>query len=275
MMYMYKLFIIVFLFAPFSAYSQALDFNKLNEEILNEGKRIYQSELASWRASDIVQMKYPGMKEIGGYLSYADGWNIKTIFFSKGDSAKVIYTVLFDTSRTLNKASVDTNTRDFLPIEHDYFKLKQKVMSVIQTDSLFKIYKRTSLNIVPLIDSTGKKVYIITSTKEHKIMYVGNDYLLTFDKDNELLTKKRLHQTLIPIPCRADTVKYSYHTHSAETGDFITPTDVASLMLYEVYSNWEYHFVFGMKYSTIWDCKSNSFVVYTKEEFDRIIKKQK
>jgi hypothetical protein len=59
---------------------------------------------------------------------------------------------------------------------------------------------------------------------------------LTFDKDNNLISKKQLHKNIIPIEYGKEeegiTIESTIHSHLPETGDFITATDICTLMLY-------------------------------------------
>ena len=41
------------------------------------------------------------------------------------------------------------------------------------------------------------------------------------------------------------------HNHQEETGDFITATDICTLMLYEKFAKWKNHIVVSKKYMSI------------------------
>lgn len=65
------------------------------------------------------------------------------------------------------------------------------------------------------------------------------------------------------------------HTHLPETGEFMTATDICTLMLYAKFAGWEQHFVVSAHYMNIWDCKNNRLVAITKEAMDKINAHQK
>jgi len=44
-----------------------------------------------------------------------------------------------------------------------------------------------------------KKVYVLTGPQQNGVVIFGNDYLLTFDKNNKLTLKKQLHRNIISI----------------------------------------------------------------------------
>src|ERR1700741_3819108 len=77
-----------------------IDLEAITDSITAEGKRLYQSEMASWYGTDIFVANYKDRTKIGGYLSYMDKDTARCIFFSKGDAPVVIGTISFDDSYT-------------------------------------------------------------------------------------------------------------------------------------------------------------------------------
>jgi hypothetical protein len=118
---------------------------------------------------------------------------------------------------------------------------------------------------------------VLTGPKEDGVVIFGNDYLLKYNDKNELLNKKQLHKNIISINYNTgDTVVIAtMHTHLQETGDFITATDICTLMLYEKFAKWEQHYVISNNYISIWDCNKNSLVILTKQAWDNINNDQK
>ncbi len=112
------------------------------------------------------------------------------------------------------------------------------------------------------------------------VVLFGNDYLLKFDNENKLIEKKRLHKNLIPVyyeskELEGEIVLESMHSHLPETGDFITPTDVCTLMLYEKFAKWNQHTVVSANYISFGNCQTNELLILTKEAVDKIYKHQK
>ena len=100
-------------------------------------------------------------------------------------------------------------------------------------------------------------------------MLFGNDYLLTFDKNNKLSKQKQLHLSLIPIEYgKKDEIEGSIHSHVID--DLITSTDICTLMLYGKFAKMKTHYVMSKKYVSIWDCKKETLVVMTREAFEKI-----
>jgi len=111
----------------------------------------------------------------------------------------------------------------------------------------------------------------MTGPSKVGVVLFGNDYLLTFDKNDNLTAKKAIHRNLIPIHFEENMeVEASVHSHSRETGDFITPTDVCTLMLYGRYAQWKKHYVMSARYVSIWDCEQETLRIVTTEDFEKI-----
>ena len=64
------------------------------------------------------------------------------------------------------------------------------------------------------------------------------------------------------------------HTHLPETGDFITATDICTLMLYEKFAKWKSHNVISKKYLNIWNCETDQLTVIPMDTIEKINKDQ-
>lgn len=250
--------------------------DKETSAIVEEGKILYKSEMASWYGTDIFLEKYSDRRaNIGGYLSYSDKDTSKCIFFSKGDNPKVIGTISFDSTYNVKTARVEGTERDFNTKEFDLFLIRKTALTEIRSDTLFKTFNNTNLNLIPVIIGDEKKVYVLTGPKNSGYVIMGNDYLLTFNKNNILIKKKNLHKNIIPIKyMKEEDGAVTMHTHLPETGDFITATDICTLLLYEKFAKWKQHIVISKDYVCLWDCKTDRLVTLTKKAWERISKDQ-
>jgi hypothetical protein len=133
-------------------------------------------------------------------------------------------------------------------------------------------------NFIPLNDEDGKRVYVLTGPQKHGIVVFGNDYLMTFDKENRLKGKRRLHKNIISTEYGKQDGKPivgAMHTHLPETVDLITATDVCTLMLYGKFTQWGQYYIISEKNVTIWDCKKNKLsLVMTRKAWDKIYSNQ-
>lgn len=249
------------------------------QPIVAEGKLLYKSEMASWYGTDLFLENYKDRENIGGYFSYTDKELAKCIFFSKADKPKVIGTISFDSTYNTKTANLSLTEREFTETESDLYEIRKLALTEINSDTLFKTYKNTNLNLIPLINGGDKKVYVLTGPQNNGVVIFGNDYLLTFDNKNKLLVKKQLHKNIIPVYYggKEDEGKKSVgamHSHLPETGEFMTPTDICTLMLYEKFANWEQHIVVSEKYMNIWSCKTDQLTVIPRDVVDKINKDQ-
>jgi len=275
---MKRLLLILLTFLSLSTFGQN-DLKTLTQPIVEEGKRLYKSEMASWYGTDLFLERHKEQANIGGYFSYTKDEISTCIFFSKSDKPKVIGAISFDSSFSTKSAKIDLTERVFSNAETELYIIRKIALGKINTDTLFKRYNNTDLNVIPIISSTEKKVYVLTGPKQTGVVIFGNDYLLTFDNNNNLINAKRLHKNIIPISFGekqngGKEIEATVHSHLPETGDFITSTDICTLMLYEKFAKWKSHNVISKKYLNIWDCKTDELSVIPMETVRKINKDQ-
>lgn len=267
---MTKLILTVFvLVSSLSAFSQT-DLETRAKEISDEGKMLYRLEIAAWHGSDIFKTSYKEPWHIGGYFAYMDEDKPKCLFFSKAEKPKVIGVVSFGDMIVVETATIAFKEREFSNKEQELYTIRAKAFEEVQTDTLFKAYNNTNLNLIPLIYNGEKKVYAITAPKVVGTVLFGNDYLFAFGKNNSLIEKKQIHRNLIPIEFdnNKETIA-TVHYHASETGEFITPTDICTLMLYSKFTKWKTHYVVSENYVSIWDCEKEELTILTREDYDK------
>ena len=237
------------------------DLSKIRDSILSEAKKLYRSESASWNGTDIFLQNYKGAQNnIGGYFSYADDENEVCVFFSASSTPLILGTIVFDKN---DKVTFDTTQRQFTNKEKDYYSLREAAYKEVNSDTaFFKTYKNTSLNLVPFIEGDKRVIYVLTGTGSNDIVIFGNDYFLTFDQSNKLVSKKSLHKNIIVANySKSDKEEGPAHTHLPETGNFITATDLCTTMLYQGIAKWKQNMVVSEKYMSIWNCKENVLAI--------------
>jgi hypothetical protein len=267
--------LLLFLLSIFadSVTSFGQNLSKIADSISNEGKILYKSEWASWYGSDIFTDKCKSKRPIaGGYISYDNGHGLTNIFFSKDADPIVLSTISFGYDFNSNNYKLDTINRKLTTLESELYSIRKTTIAELNKDTLFKYYNNTNLNPIPIIEKNIKRVYVLTGPKVNGVVIFGNDYLINFDNNNKITGKKKLHKNIIPVNYGKDSSKIvvaSIHTHLPESGDFITATDICTLMLYENFTTWNQHIVMSKNYVSIWDCKRNSLVVITKEAWEK------
>ena len=250
------------------------------DEIVAEGWLMYYSERASWHGSDIFLARFPEKRDLsGGYFSYTDPdtKKHKCVFFDQAADPGALVTISFDDSFVVEAAEVSTDARKLTPYEKELAALRKKTEETVDNDKsgFFTRYENTSLNVIPLIVDGKKKVYILTGTSVNGVVLFGNDYLLTFDKNNKLKSKKKLHNNLIPIEYDNNNLNATtMHSHMESTGELITATDICTLLLYGPYASWEAHYVISDDNVCIWNCKNEKLFVITRKAWEKIAKHQ-
>lgn len=276
---MKRIFFLFLTFVSLSAGAQT-DLQTRIKTIVDEGKRLYRSEMASWYGTDLFLVNYKSRTNVGGYFSFTTKEDVsKCIFFSKTEKPKVIGTISFDKTFNPELAKIDLNEREFTAIENDLYVLRKVALATINTDTLFKRYSNTDLNLIPLVYNNEKKVYVLTGPKQGGAVILGNDYLMTFDSNNQLIARKPLHKNIIPVPYAGKQsdgteIVSTIHSHLPETGDLITSTDICTLMLYEKFAKWKSHKVVSQKYLSTWDCAKDELTVVEMGAVEKMLKEQ-
>lgn len=240
------------------------------DSITQEGLKLFRSEMASWYGTDIFMEKAKSEREeIGGYFSYADGKYYKCVFYSNTSTPTVLGTITFKGSYDPSKAALNLSKRSFTETELSYYSIRKAALDEIAEDtSMFVTFKNTNLNLIPLIEKGSKKVYVLTGTSRSDIVIIGNDYLLTFDEQNKLVSKRKIHANVITLPTEVkekdadgSTPMGSVHNHIPETGEYITATDICTFMLYGRFTNWKQQLVISEHYLSIWNCETNKLII--------------
>lgn len=276
---MKRIFFLFLTFVSLSAGAQT-DLQTRIKTIVDEGKRLYRSEMASWYGTDLFLVNYKSRTNVGGYFSFTTKEDVsKCVFFSKAEKPKVIGTISFDKTFNPELAKIDLNEREFTAIENDLYVLRKVALATINTDTLFKRYSNTDLNLIPLVYNNEKKVYVLTGPKQGGAVILGNDYLMTFDSNNQLIARKPLHKNIIPVPYAGKQsdgteIVSTIHSHLPETGDLITSTDICTLMLYEKFAKWKSHKVVSQKYLSTWDCAKDELTVVEMGAVEKMVKEQ-
>jgi len=276
--------LITFLFVLFYTtlvFAQERKLDKIADSITNEGKRLYRSEYASWYGTDVFLEKFPAKRQLsGGYLSYETDNGLHNIFFTKGDNPDVLVTTTFNKDLDPKHFTIDSTTRKLNAIEKQLFTMRHTVVSqIVSRDTLYKLYNNTELNPVPLISNENHRVYVLTGTNSSGVVIFGNDYQIDFDQNNNIINRQTLHKTIIPayISKPGDTAKIQVagmHSHLPQKSEFITATDICTLMLYERFTTWGSYYVISKNYVSIWDCKKNDLLIMTMEAWKHIEKDQ-
>jgi hypothetical protein len=240
--------------------------------IVAEGKNLYKSEMAAWYGNDYFFENMKAKRSLfGGYLSYVIGDSSRCIFYSNEDSPKIIAAITFDSTFKLKTASVEGTFREFSPLEFQLYTLKTKAIKAMQGDKFFEQYKNTGLNLIPYVSASEKKVFVLTGPKDNGVVILGNDYVISFNDQLDIEDKQRIHKNILQFKNNnGEKSEGAIHTHLPSTGDYITSTDICTLMLYSKFMGWTQHIVISQNYVSIWMCKTNTVSTMERKAWDKI-----
>ncbi|TGE06064.1 hypothetical protein [Hymenobacter fodinae] len=254
----------------------------LEQGILREGLALYESERASWIATDLLMARQPDMTGVVGYLSYADQDSVSTIFLHQASDKQALavkYGFTFARTSILPATSRNISARPASAREERLFAMRLLVMDELRSHKLLKsaygFPENTRPNVVILDDNQGARAYILTGTQEEGILPIGNDFLMSFTSAGKLSKVERLHNSYIPmrLPEGDQTIEAGMHSHLS-AHPYITPTDICSLLLYQNAFPAKQHLVMSNEYVSIFDLPKRQLAFLTRKAFDKIYKDQ-
>lgn len=248
-----------------------------HQRVIDEGRMLYQLEAAGWRATDRMIMNQGARRDsVGGYVAFKDGENLRVITYNKFDSSVVMS--VFVMNRELDEGSmiVDNVSRKAQPREQVLINLRIRALRDVAFDTthFYKHYRNTHFNLIPIIDDTSRRVYVMTTIEQGVVMPIGNDYLLKYSPSLTLVERKKLHQSFIPIDLlHQDTLSndpdLTWHRH-ADGGDPLpTATDICALLLYTKNAAWHKHGIITSQWYMLFDRTANSFDFLPRAEAER------
>ncbi|MBN1952208.1 MAG: hypothetical protein JW801_13490 [Bacteroidales bacterium] len=270
---------LIFLLSLLSMFLQARPPDPV--KLLERGELLYRLELGSWYGTDNFIANFPDLRDsIGGYLSYVNSENnVVTIFFSRTIPVQILVRFTFEGIPNMIPISVETDNRQATSLESDLIRIRMDAIRRIQNDAqgFFSVYENTSLNPIPLITRGERLVYILTATNESGYLFIGNDYLLTYDKANNFKKQKKIHNSLLQFSYEgsgnAEDKALTYHSHVLS--EAIDVTDICTLLLYRNYLKWDQHYVISKKYVSIFDMKAGQLVIMKRKAWDKLQQKDR
>ncbi len=240
------------------------------EPVKTLGRTIYKIEMANQLSNELIPQKYKGKEKVVGHFSMIESENIKTVFYAKGDKPKVLGTITYESTFDEKNAQVDLTEREMTESELDLMKLTKAANLVIADASSFNTPPNTRLTLVPINSKGEHKVYVMTISEKIGEVIFGNDFLLSFDNKYVLQSKVPLHKNMAAVTFDPEGGKVndrnSQHVFVPETGDMITGTDFAILLLNEKATQWSHHAFISEKYLFFWNYAMNDLQIVPKGE---------
>ncbi len=95
---------------------------------------------------------------------------------------------------------------------------------------------------------------------------------MTYNKKNEFVKKKKLHNTLIQFLYKSENKDNPTVStiHSHVITKYITSTDICTLLLYKDYVEWKQHIVISEKEVSIFDMEKEILVTMKRKAWEKI-----
>lgn len=248
----------------------------VKKEIVTEGILLYRREMAALIGGQIFWgTTYKDPSFVGGYITYIKNDSTRCIFYSSGDTPRVIGTFIIDKQSSPETVVSSMAERDLSPTEKELYALRKQAEHAMQTDTLFRYFSNVQYHLIPIIAGGKRKVYMLTQPKDGGTMMLGNDYLLTYNVKHQLTDSRQLHKHINTLSfVRGNALDTTFtggaHSHIDEADQFITATDVCTLMLYSVDPFWKQHYVISTRYVNVWDFRKKELMIYTREEWEQL-----
>ncbi|MDP5076451.1 MAG: hypothetical protein NWQ19_00090 [Nonlabens sp.] len=244
--------------------------------IMDEALTLLRNEQASWEATDHFLANYPEKVDLLiGYLSYVEESNnvVSTIFYGENNTILARYS--YNNVPSSKPDGIFTVNVQPNELELELIAMRTQAMKDYQenTSNTYLYYENVSPNIIPLIYNNKRLVYIIMGTTEAQ-MLLGNDYKLDFNKKNEITSRTKLHNSLIPFNY-GDTDNALSSVHSHIVNAVIDVTDICTLLLYKKYTGIKQHYVISKKFVSILDLEKESLLIITRKAWDKMNESEK
>lgn len=250
--------------------------DKKTAKILEEGKLLYRLEKASWYGSDDMLARFLSkIDSVGGYVSYeGSDKKIYTAFFSKFDPERILVRYQFDNVPQVEPINIDSLNTNSTQLEKDLIAINQDARKKVyeNKDLFFTFYENTSFNFIPLIKNKEKKVYVLTAPQETGVVIIGNDYVLNYDKKNNFKNKSKIHNSILGLQCKSENgeepIESTFHSHVLD--NYISSTDICTLLLYRDFVEWKKHIVISDKIVSIFNLENESLFTIKRKDWEKI-----
>ncbi|MCB2379456.1 hypothetical protein LGH70_17800 [Hymenobacter sp. BT635] len=259
------------------AWAQKPDLHAIEQNILQEGLALYRSERASWVATDLLMARKPDLADVVGYLSYAEGDSLRTVFFQQAsDTAPLLarYIFSFPQGAIEPRAGRQLKTRPASATEQKLFTVRRHVMGELTAHKVagapYDFPENTHPNVAILEQGNTIRAYVLTGPQQGGVLPIGNDILMQIGRDLQVRSVERLHTSYLPMKLpEGQQVTTGMHSH-LPAHPYITATDICSLLLFQDAFPVPRHLVVGREYVSIFDASTQSVVILTKKAYEKM-----
>ena len=110
-----------------------IDLQKTESAILEEGKKLYQLQMATTLGLDaFLQLSKDVVDNAAGYFAYKEGKFYKCVFYNNLYNADIISTILFDSSFNKVRTAISTTLRPMTNNERDLYFMRIRTLDEIK-----------------------------------------------------------------------------------------------------------------------------------------------
>lgn len=215
-----------------------LPFNQIavvNDSVVAEGYRLYHYDKAQWVASDAYRELCSHKREAVVSIVRQMGDTALTTIFCDPNEKQCVFELRLSTG---NVTEAIDQLRPLHPLEIEQLKHHMRLLNAVNahTDSLTALGRQVgalNMDVVPLPDGITR-VYFLQGTSRLGVIPFGNDCSMDFDRQCQMVGFRRYHPDFVPIDfstAQTGSVHKTTHPHF-EQNPFVTPTDVATFLLY-------------------------------------------
>lgn len=246
-----------------STYAQQYD-KKTAEAIEHDGRAIYTTIKALEISSAILRQQTANKPiNIADKFCYTNGDTAVCIFLSNDKQPVALATIKLDKALSSATAITETQPRSLTAEEREFNILQTSARQQINIPS-----NNNDVHVIPIITANEKKVYALTITITEDTFTVGSDYMLQFDKNNRLISKRKLHDSAfsLSIPPRDPRPGYSMMSTRRSPKDdvYMTATEVYLMQMFKGRTNLTQYVVLSDKYISIWDFEKDELRIKVK-----------
>jgi len=164
--------------------AQADDYTSEIKQAERLGEEIYKQDIAAWVTTDDLLAYMENNEDfaagnLGGWLSYADGNNYKTVFVSKDkENPKAVYEATSKNKKVKKSRSVDRNLT-----KREAGLWRARNLMLTQDFDVCTEYTPYNSIVIEKDDGSGYFGYLFASTKKSNLIVLGRHYRFDINKD--------------------------------------------------------------------------------------------
>ncbi|MEP2668686.1 MAG: hypothetical protein ABJH04_06820 [Cyclobacteriaceae bacterium] len=240
-------FLLILAVQAFCLFGQ--DLEQVSNEILQDGIQMYRNERASWISTDYIPEKDKSL--VNGYFTYFNGENFISIYFDPSNK-NAVYKFTFQPMGEIDIEMLKTEQNiPLTKMELGILKVRKKAVGLsVMWYKQFGYTQIVNPNVIIHKTSPQYEVYVIPGAKIPDLIPIGGDLRMTFKSDGELDKIDAIHNNLIPFEAETSGKVYLSHEHKGRRleKEYITSTDICTLLLYRDYVMEEKHTVVHRKF---------------------------